>query len=300
MSNSVQDGLASDFTSLTKDLYDFHKAEKLDVWKGSPLEQLVVKNFDEEQIWQELELQNSAVLGQFDRTVDEAIDDDALTLLEDSEEEEEGDERGSDGDDQEEEQEEEDDEEDENDDKDEEEEENGLKFKSASEEELDDEDSDIDFDVDGLEKESKQKKEPGAKWQKSRTVSEVDDKFFKLTDMEAFLDHMDKTEGKASAGEQIDYFQDLPSDEEEDGLTFDKPAPSKTKKVKLLYISIHFPVVFTCFMTDLSWSECYDSLRLMGECLVLAPSLDKCKKSWIRMVIWCSRVINVMIRYGDP
>ncbi|XP_062845859.1 U3 small nucleolar ribonucleoprotein protein MPP10 [Trichomycterus rosablanca] len=225
---SVQDGLAADFTSLTKDLYDLHKAEKLDVWKGSPLEQLMVKNFDEEQIWQELELQNSAVLSQFESAVDVAIGDDALTLLEDSEEEEEEEEEeegGESGTDQDE------NEEDEEDDDDEKEKENRLKLKSANEEELYDEDSDIDFDVDELEKESKQKKKPGTKSQKPGTVSEVDDRFFKLSDMETFLDDMDKMEGKASTGEEIDYFQDLPSDEEEE-LTFDKPAASKAKKLK--------------------------------------------------------------------
>ncbi|XP_060715679.1 U3 small nucleolar ribonucleoprotein protein MPP10 [Tachysurus vachellii] len=226
---NVQDGLAADFTSLTKTLYDLHKAHKLIGCKGSPLDELVVENFDEEQIWQELELQNTAVLTHFEDAVSTAVTDDTLTLLEESEEEEEEDGGGSG---QEEEEEKEEDEEDD----DEREEEGSDKSKnrlkpsaSDDEEDLYSEDSDIDFDVDQLEKQSKQKKKTETKIPKSRTVSEVDDQFFKLSEMESFLDDMDKREGKEAAGEEIDYFQDLPSDEDEE-MTFDKPAASKTKK----------------------------------------------------------------------
>ncbi|KAB5526009.1 hypothetical protein PHYPO_G00146750 [Pangasianodon hypophthalmus] len=225
---NVQDGLAADFTSLTKTLYDLHKTHKRKGWKGSPLDQLVVENFDEEQIWQELELQNTAVLALFEDEVSKAVTDDTLTLLEETEEEEEEEDGGGGQDDDDEEEEEEDDEEEENGDK----RKNGLKPKSSAsddDEELYDEDSDIDFDVDELEKQSKQKKKTETKIPKSRTVSEVDDQFFKLSEMEAFLDDMDKREGKGPAGEEIDYFQDLPSDED-DELVFDKPSASKSKK----------------------------------------------------------------------
>ncbi|MCJ8747407.1 hypothetical protein PDJAM_G00153040 [Pangasius djambal] len=229
---NVQDGLAADFTSLTKTLYDLHKAHKRKGWKGSPLDQLVVENFDEEQIWQELELQNTAALTLFENEVSKAVIDDTLTLLEETEEEEE-EEKEEDGgggldDDEEEEDEEEEEEEEESGDK----RKNGLKPKSSGsddDEELYDEDSDIDFDVDKLEKQSKQKKKTETKIPKSRTVSEVDDQFFKLSEMEAFLDDMDKREGKEPASEEIDYFQDLPSDEDDD-LAFDKPSASKSKK----------------------------------------------------------------------
>lgn len=179
----------------------------------------MVKNFDEEQIWQELELQNTAVLSHFEDAVSKAVTDDTLTLLEESEEEEDDDGGGG------------------HDNEEEEEEggnkrKNGLKPKSSvssNEEDLYDEDSDIDFDVDKLEKQSEQKKKTETKTPKSRTVSEVDDQFFKLSEMEAFLDDMDKREGKEPPGEEIDYFQDLPSDED-DELLFDKPAASKSKK----------------------------------------------------------------------
>lgn len=190
----------------------------------------MVENFDEEQIWQELELQNTAVLTHFEDAVNKAATDDTLTLLEEEEQEDGGGDQDGDDD---------------NDDDDEEEEEdmekeegggkrkNGLKPKSSAsdddEEELYDEDSDIDFDVDKLEKRSKQNKKTETKTPRSRTVSEVDDQFFKLSEMEAFLDDMDKREGKESAGGEIDYFQDLPSDED-DEMVFDKPASSKSKK----------------------------------------------------------------------
>ncbi|KAK3510101.1 hypothetical protein QTP70_026714 [Hemibagrus guttatus] len=225
---NVQDGLAADFTSLTKTLYDLHKAHKLKECNGSPLDQLVVENFDEEQIWQELELQNTAVLTHFEDAVSKAVTDDTLSFLEEEEEEEDGGcESGHDD---------EDEEEDEDENEEDEEEEGSDKRKnrlgpkaSDDEEDLYDEDSDIDFDVDLLEKQSKQKKKTETKIPKSRTVSEVDDQFFKLSEMEAFLDDMDKREGKGPAGEEIDYFQDLPSDED-DQLAFDKPAASKSKK----------------------------------------------------------------------
>lgn len=230
--SSVQDGLATDFTSLTKTLYDLHKAHKRNGWEGSPLTQLVVENFDEEQIWQELELQNTAVLRHFQVAVSQAVTDDTLTLLEEESEKEQEEENGG--------QEVEDDDDDDNDEEEEEEEgdeqddEEDGKIKKGLESKLslsdDDEDSDIDFDVDELEKQSKQKKKTDIQFPKSRTVSEVDDQFFKLSDMEAFLDDMDKREGKEHAGEDIDYFQDLPSDEDDDELVFDKPAASKSKK----------------------------------------------------------------------
>lgn len=187
----------------------------------------MVENFDEEQIWQELELQNTAVLHHFEAAVSKAVTDDKLTLIEESEEEGEEEEDGGGG------------QNDEDDNEEEEEKEKGGDQRkdggnpktsaSDDEDELYDEESDIDFDVDKLEKQSKHKKETEAKIAKSRTVSEVDDRFFKLSEMEAFLDDMDKREGKERAGEEIDYFQDLPSDEE-DELAFDKPAASKSKK----------------------------------------------------------------------
>ncbi|XP_076011500.1 U3 small nucleolar ribonucleoprotein MPP10 [Genypterus blacodes] len=209
---SLQDGVAADFTSLTKALYDLHKAQEPAEVTGSPLVQLLVENFDEEQIWQELELQNTAVLRYFEGAVAEAASDDLLMVLEEEEdEEEEGAENG------------EEQEEDSGGDEEEEEEEevpSRQTKKKAEEENYTDEDSDLDFDVNALEKREQQKKrDVGAKSSNKKAVpSAVDDRFFKLSEMETFLDDLDKREGKEKQGEDddVDLFLDLPSDEDDE------------------------------------------------------------------------------------
>ncbi|KAM9410476.1 U3 small nucleolar ribonucleoprotein MPP10 [Pholidichthys leucotaenia] len=218
---SLQDEVAADFTSLTKTLYDLHKAQEPPDYKGSPLAELIVENFDEEQIWQELELQNNVVLKHFKRAITEALSDEKLTLLE---EEEDGDEEVSGL-------EEEGETEDENTVEEQEEESSVQVKKMVMEAEKDsEEDSDLDFDVDALEKQEKEK-EMRKKGSKVKVVpSEVDDKFFKLSEMESFLDDMDKQEGKEDE-DGIDYFQDLPSDEDED-LNLDEIFSSKKQKKK--------------------------------------------------------------------
>ncbi|XP_056602856.1 U3 small nucleolar ribonucleoprotein protein MPP10 [Triplophysa dalaica] len=220
---SAQDALATDLTSLTKTLYDLHKAHEPAGCKGSPLEQLVVENFDEEQIWQELELQNTALLAHFEEAVQQTVKDDTITFLEDSEEED--DNELDDGDDQDLEGESAE----ENEDDDEEEE---FQTKPSEDRDLSEEDSDVDFDVDKFEEKTKQQRQSMTKVVKSNgTVSEVDDRFFKLSEMEFFLNDMDKREGKTTE-EEIDYFRDLPTDEDEE-LDFDKPVASKKlKKMK--------------------------------------------------------------------
>ncbi|KAK5874076.1 hypothetical protein PBY51_019054 [Eleginops maclovinus] len=215
---SLQDEVAADFTSLTKTLYDLHKAQEPADYKGSLLDQLVVENFDEEQIWQELELQNNAVLKHFKNVADEALSDETLTVLveeeESAEEEVESDDENA-----------------------EEEEEPPRQSKKMAVEPEDgaedktDEDSDLDFDVDALEKREKQKKQIGKKASQKKVVpSEVDDTFFKLSEMESFLDDMDKREGKDDKNEdELDYFQDLPSDED-DELDLDQLLSAKKQK----------------------------------------------------------------------
>ncbi|XP_067352380.1 U3 small nucleolar ribonucleoprotein protein MPP10 [Channa argus] len=208
---SVQDEVAEDFTTLTKTLYDLHKAEEPADYKGSPLAQLVVDNFDEEQIWQELELQNSAVLKHFKNAITEALSDETLTLLvEDYENEEEHSV-------------------DEEEEDEEEPSRQSKKMPVVAEDGTEDTDEDLDFDfiVDALEKEEKQKKEIEWKGKTKLVPSEVDDKFFKLSEMELFLDEMDKREGKKEGEEDdIDYFQDMPSDED-DELDLDQIISSK-------------------------------------------------------------------------
>uniref|UniRef100_A0A672ZTI0 U3 small nucleolar ribonucleoprotein protein MPP10 n=1 Tax=Sphaeramia orbicularis TaxID=375764 RepID=A0A672ZTI0_9TELE len=212
--------VAADFISLTKTLYDLHKAHEPAEYEGSPLDQLVVENFDEEQIWQELELQNGPLLKHLKNVVDDVVSDETLTVLKEDEEEE-----VEDGED-----------ERETDDENCEEEEEELprqsrKMADDGAENFTDEDSDLDFDVDALEKREKQKKMISKKGSKIKAVpSEVDDKFFKLSEMESFLDDMDKREGKGKDSEDdLDYFQDVPSDDDDD-LDLDQIISNKKQK----------------------------------------------------------------------
>ncbi|KAM4744794.1 U3 small nucleolar ribonucleoprotein MPP10 [Anableps anableps] len=215
---SLQDGPATEFTSLTKTLYDLQKSQEPAGYKGSPLAQLVVDNFDEEQIWQELELQNNAVMKHFKNAIDKALIN-KLTLLSEEEEAEEEDENAEDD-------------EGETDDENDTEQPSKLRNKKAAETESDsEEDSDVDFDVDAFEKREKQRKQSARNDPRAKAVpSEVDDKFFKLSEMESFLDEMDKRERKDDDGEDdIDYFQDVPSDEDDD-LDLEQIMSSKKQK----------------------------------------------------------------------
>lgn len=240
---SLQDEVAADFTALTKTLYDLHKAEEPAEFKASPLDQLVVENFDEEQIWQELELQNNAVLKHFKNGIDKALSDNSLTLLEEDEEDEYNHEEEV----------ETDDDDDDHDDEAEEEKRLPKPSKKVTSEDVDytDEDSDLDFDVDALEKREKQRKNTGGRGHKTKVApSEVDDKFFKLSEMESFLDDMDKREGKEAGNEDdIDYFQDLASDEDDD-LDLDQILSSKKQKKKNVCIFLYFLFFHLIFSTS--------------------------------------------------
>lgn len=229
--------MAADFTSLTKTLYDLHKTGEPSHYGGSPLDELVVQNFDEEQIWQELELQNCAVLKHFEIAIRTALSDKALTLVEEEDTAEESvEEEELQGDFEV--------------DLDEDEQPSTESKVTASEledegEDYTDEDSDLDFDVDALEKQVKQKKNASQPKPKGKVVpSEVDDKFFKLSEMELFLDDMDKREGKKEENEDdIDYFQDLPSDMDDD-LDLDEILSSKKAKKK----SVSYFILFVCLI----------------------------------------------------
>ncbi|KAM3828219.1 U3 small nucleolar ribonucleoprotein MPP10 isoform 2-T2 [Vipera latastei] len=211
---SVQDGLAADFVALTKALYDFHHALRGEAVAGSPLEELVVENFDEEQIWQQLELQNHAVLGCLKKAVARNVEDEGkgvLSLLPDMEEEE-----AEDG-------------EEEMDLEDQAEKESSCSSgHSEEEEEVDrkgrnleasktgffsDEDSELDFDIDKLEQQIQKSKNVR---KKTGTDSLVDDRFFKLSEMEAALEAEEKEGNRGSDSEGIDYFEEILSEEEEE------------------------------------------------------------------------------------
>lgn len=210
---SVQDGLAADFRAMTKTLYDLNKGSN--IVRGDALKELVIENFDEEQIWQQLELQNNAVLDFFKKSIARDAEDEDLCLLSDQEE------GGSDAETS----------------SDEELEDNIMeaeteqknaytkdKNKTKAKEKQNrlrenimqkysDEDSDIDFDIEALEQQAKTAKETTLKKRGRKSV--VDDKFFKLAEMEAFLDYAEK-EDKEEEDDDINYFEDIISDDEEE------------------------------------------------------------------------------------
>ncbi|KAM4893240.1 U3 small nucleolar ribonucleoprotein MPP10 [Sylvia borin] len=212
---SVQDGLAADFRAMTKTLYDLNKGSS--IVRAGPLKELVIENFDEEQIWQQLELRNNAVLDFFTKSIARDAKDEDLCLLSDQEED-------------------------------------GSDAETSSDKELEgsimeveteqmnvytkdkdktkakgkqsklsesimqknsDEDSDIDFDIEALEQQAKTAKETTLRKKGRKSV--VDDKFFKLAEMEAFLEHAEKEDKEEEEEEEeINYFEDIISDDEED------------------------------------------------------------------------------------
>ncbi|KAK2492671.1 hypothetical protein MC885_002218 [Smutsia gigantea] len=242
---TIQDGLASNFTSLTKVLYDFTKILENGRVHGSPLQKLVINGFDDEQIWQQLELQNEPVLQYFQNAVSEAIKDNDISLLPENEEqecEEDGSEMEADG----------------PADLEQDLEEEEVAHLSVSDpkgdkraknsDKLDlrrspvfsDEDSDRDFDISKLEQQSKvQNKVPG----KPREKSIVDDKFFKLSEMETFLENIEKEEQKNDDEEEdIDFFEDVNSDEDEEGLFESQKLKSGKSSRNLKYKDFFDPV----------------------------------------------------------
>lgn len=214
---SVQDELAADFRTLTKTLYDLNKALGSSVVRGSPLKELVIENFDEEQIWQQLELQNNAVLDVFKKSVAQCTNDKDLCLISDQEDDSSDAEAISDSE--------------VGDTIEAETAQDNVYTKHKTEakekkskpretviEEYSDEDSDVDFDIEALEQETKTAKKTAVKNTGRKSV--VDDKFFKLAEMEAFLEHMEKENGEREEEEEeeddIDYFEDIISEDEEE------------------------------------------------------------------------------------
>jgi len=58
LSFRAQDSIATDVREFLKRLYDFIKSAENGLPFGNALPELIIQGFDEEQIWQELELQN--------------------------------------------------------------------------------------------------------------------------------------------------------------------------------------------------------------------------------------------------
>lgn len=238
---SVQDELAADFRTLTKTLYDLNKALGSSVVRGSPLKELVIENFDEEQIWQQLELQNNAVLDVFKKSVAQCTNDKDLCLISDQEDDSSDAEAISDSE--------------VGDTIEAETAQDNVYTKHKTEakekkskpretviEEYSDEDSDVDFDIEALEQETKTAKKTAVKNTGRKSV--VDDKFFKLAEMEAFLEHMEKENGEREEEEEeddIDYFEDIISEDEEEEFEEAKVKPVKSSR-DLTYKDFFDPV----------------------------------------------------------
>ncbi|KAM7330713.1 hypothetical protein ACRRTK_009902 [Alexandromys fortis] len=250
---TIQNGLASNFTSLTKVLYDFNKILENGRISGSPLRKLEINSFDDEQIWQQLELQNEPILQYFQNAVSETVEDEDLSLLPEGDDQEGDDQEGDD----------------------QEGEEGALELEAESQENQEtdveeeqlsdmganvpkageraqsrpdprespvfsDEDSDLDFDISKLEQQTKMQIKPSGK------PSVVDDKFFKLSEMENFLEKVEKEEERRPDGgeeeEDIDFFEDIDSDEDEGGLFGHQKIKSNKSSRNLKYKDFFDPV----------------------------------------------------------
>nr|CAD7454999.1 unnamed protein product [Timema tahoe] len=194
---SVQDKVAADVTNFIKRLYDHTKSEE-ETLSREALPELIVKDFDEEQIWQELELQNEEKSTKFIRDVAHmvALKNKLVFPIEELVEREGSeDEHGR------------------------EESESDQSEKLETRKQIPDKDT---LNV------ARKKADHSKKRTKGRS-SVVDDQFFKLGDLEKFLDNEDKKEGRLQkkkktlegdssedSDDTIDYFQDIPSEDESD------------------------------------------------------------------------------------
>ena len=251
---------ALDLTKLTKHIFDYSQQDTTNDSNG--LAELIVDNFDDEQIWQEIELHNDPCLKHSFQAVAKLIAGKekgnffAKSKSRTSEVKplDESDEEHDDGD------------------HDEEEQEN-LEYSSSQdlfpemqteeadgdgEHESDDEDE-TNFDINGLASKRTRAKMINmssiSNKSKMRT-SVVDDKFFKLSEMERFLEledareerRRDEEEGKGRRDrdydaeeeededdddESIDYFQELPSDDEDYDEEEDEDEDNQVGKVSV-------------------------------------------------------------------
>ncbi|KAG7206408.1 hypothetical protein KM043_003765 [Ampulex compressa] len=183
---SVQDRAAVDFRNCVKSLYDFTK--ELTRRETNALPELVTEGFDEEQIWQQLELQNEGELDHLLGSVSKLLaTKKELTLPVDSTKPKEPERTAED---------------------------------SKEDTDLSDEESIEDDDA----APPKRAKKQSAKRHKSKP-SIVDDKFFKLQELDEYLTKEEKKQTKVGEQEQseqesedesVDLFDDFSEDEEED------------------------------------------------------------------------------------
>lgn len=228
---------------LVKSLFDYAKSTGTHFQSESVPDELYVEHMDEEQIWQQLELQNQSF---WDKCMKKtckllSLNEEKLKLnIQYANQENEHQEEAS----------AQDEEESENENPHENElnesgEDEVLEGEGEGEEE--DLESDLEeeeaTDEDDSENETNDAKTKQPKLSKTGASSIVDDQFFKLSEMEAFLDNEDKKEldrlnGRAKGRkkdddesdndeEEIDYFDSLSTDSEDDG---DAEEPEKNEK----------------------------------------------------------------------
>lgn len=173
----AQSNVTTEFKKSTKLLYDFTR--KLNKRKTKALKELVIKDFDEEQIWQQLELQNDSELPHLLINVSKALTggSDKLTIPLTTDE-------------------------------------------PVVDSKSDSEDSALEDDE---QSENEESNRPEIKKTRRKIKSSiVDDKFFKLQDLDEYLNKEDKRESQegdskdsdGDDGEEVDLFDDYSEGEE--------------------------------------------------------------------------------------
>ncbi|XP_057323902.1 U3 small nucleolar ribonucleoprotein protein MPP10 [Microplitis mediator] len=200
---SVQNDAELEIRNSLKNLYDFTKAETNNVKKNNSnhnaLPELIIENVDEEHIWQQLELQNESVIPDFITNISHIVAKKNLFKLPITQESENQLEDNNNDDDEQEKEEDQDEDE-----------------KVNDEMEYEDE-IDSDREIDSKSKTKKMK-------YKHKKSSIVDDKFFKLNQLDEFLTKEDKKElqnkpddSDDSSEESIDLFDNyLENDDNDD------------------------------------------------------------------------------------
>ncbi|XP_035456849.2 U3 small nucleolar ribonucleoprotein protein MPP10 [Spodoptera frugiperda] len=188
---AVQSDLKDDIKNLVKSLYDYTKTQETvdKKVKKAALPEMIVQDFDEEQIWQQIELQNTECWDQLVWDVANCMS--SKTNLEfpvTISKEDSNEKNNVDSD----------------------------KLISEDEEHSESEKSDQNEDEDEINEKPKKKKTTAPKSKGKSSI--VDDQFFKLQDMEKFLLHEERNEGKKpreddSDEESIDLFNDIDDDD---------------------------------------------------------------------------------------